>query len=321
MLSFLTLFFFIPLRENCIQSLTMGNIHVIDLHFLEESHAIASFLIETKMGPVLIETGPETTFGHLQKGVEKLGYKIEDIQHVFLTHIHFDHAGAAWKFAKHGAKIYVHPIGLPHLESPERLWNSAAQIYKEDMGRLWGNMEPIPKELLVSTDEGDEFDFDDIKIKVHYTPGHAIHHNVYQLGDIVFSGDVGGVKIGDGPVVPPCPPPDIHIENWKESIKKLRDLQPKALYLTHYSRQEQVEEHLNELEEILDDWAQYVKMFYDNRIEPQKVVPEFLEYTHSQFREKGLTEAEIQVYEYANPSWMSVGGLMRYWKLKEQGRI
>ena len=299
----------------------MTKIHVIDLHFLEEQHAIGSFLIETLQGPVLIETGPETTFSYLKKGIENLGYALEDIKHVFLTHIHFDHAGAAWKFAKHGAKIYVHPIGLPHLENPERLWNSAAQIYKEDMDRLWGNMEPIPNELLVPAADGASFDFGNCQLKVIYTPGHAVHHNAYQLDDVIFTGDVAGVKIANGPVVPPCPPPDINIELWKASLSKLRAAKPAALYLTHFAKQEAPQTLLEELEGMLDDWANYMKVFYDQKIPSEKVVPEFMEYTHSQLREKGLSEAEIQVYEYANPSWMSVNGLLRYWKLKEQGRI
>jgi glyoxylase-like metal-dependent hydrolase (beta-lactamase superfamily II) len=63
-----------------------------------------------------------------------------------LTHIHFDHAGAAWKFAENGAKIYVHPIGIPHLANPEKLWNSAKMIYTDKMEMLWGTMESIPEE-------------------------------------------------------------------------------------------------------------------------------------------------------------------------------
>ena len=75
-------------------------IQIIDLNFLDTKQSIGSFLIPTAKGPVLIESGPETTFSVLKAGIEKAGYKIEDIHAVLLTHIHFDHAGAAWKFAK-----------------------------------------------------------------------------------------------------------------------------------------------------------------------------------------------------------------------------
>jgi len=109
------------------------DIEILDLHFMNESDAIASFLIESTDGLILIETGPESTFETLTKAISDAGYDWKDVKHVLLTHIHFDHAGAAWKFADNGAKIYVHPIGLPHLQNPERLWNSAKRIYEDQM--------------------------------------------------------------------------------------------------------------------------------------------------------------------------------------------
>jgi len=75
--------------------------HIIDLHFLGIPNANASYLLETSAGPVLIESGPHSTFETLKKGINELGYKIKDIQHLFLSHIHFDHAGAAWAFAEY----------------------------------------------------------------------------------------------------------------------------------------------------------------------------------------------------------------------------
>ena len=147
----------------------MEDLHIIDLHFLETEEAIASFLIKTEDGPILIETGPESTFPQLKNSLNKLDYQIEDIKHVFLTHIHFDHAGAAWKFAEAGAKIYVHPIGLPHLASPEKLWNSAAQIYGDDMERLWGSMSPIAEENLIGVTENEIFKIGKLEIDTHYS--------------------------------------------------------------------------------------------------------------------------------------------------------
>ncbi|HUH25309.1 MAG TPA: MBL fold metallo-hydrolase [Flavobacterium sp.] len=296
-------------------------IQVIDLNFQNIKESIGSFLINTSKGPVLIESGPESTYEALAKGIVNAGYKVEDIHAVLLTHIHFDHAGAAWKFAQQGAEIYVHEIGLPHLANPEKLWNSAAQIYGKDMERLWGKMEPIPENQLIAANDGDLIDFGDVQFKVIYTPGHAIHHNAYQLNDLIFTGDVAGCKIENGPVVPPCPPPDINIELWKQSLQKLRDANPKQLYLTHFAKHENPIELLNDLEKELDNWSTFIKPFYDAKTPTEEIIPKFMKFTSDAFKLKGLTEDEIQVYEYANPSWMSVNGLLRYWKLKEQGRI
>lgn len=297
------------------------SIQVIDLNFQNTKESIGSFLIPTQKGPVLIESGPETTFEALSAGIEKAGYKVEDIHAVLLTHIHFDHAGAAWKFAKNGAKIFVHEIGLPHLANPEKLWNSAAQIYGDDMDRLWGKMEPISTDLLIAVNDGDIIDFGDVQFKVIYTPGHAVHHNAYQLNDVIFTGDVAGCKIENGPVVPPCPPPDINLTLWKQSIQKLKDANPSALYLTHFAKQENPIQLLTELESELDNWANFIKPYYDSNTPAEQIVPKFMQFTTNAFKEKGLSDEEIQIYEYANPSWMSVNGLLRYWKLKEQGRI
>lgn len=301
--------------------LKTSDIDILDLNFLDESHVIANYLIPSEDGLILVETGPETTFENLKKAISKTGNSWKDVKHVLLTHIHFDHAGAAWKFAENNAKIYVHPIGLPHLNNPERLWNSAKMIYKDDMERLWGEMKPIDRELLIGVDQDDELNLGGVKVKVHYTAGHAIHHNAYQIDDIVFTGDVAGVRINNGPAVPPCPPPDVHLEDWKKSIEKLRNLDPKELYLAHYGKVENVDEHLNQLEKMLDDWAQWIKPHYDNQKDPKEITPKFVEYTQNQLREMGVNEADVNKYEKGNPSFMSVTGLMRYWKLKEQGRI
>ena len=299
----------------------MNAIEILDLQFLDTEKAIGSFLIPSEDGLILIESGPETTFEHLKSAIENHGYKVEDVKHLLLTHIHFDHAGAAWKFAQLGAKVYVHPIGLPHLENPEKLWNSAKMIYKDDMDRLWGNMEPIDSEQLIPVEDAGVLKIGEHEIKTIYTPGHAVHHNAYKFGNVIFTGDVAGVKIENGPVVPPCPPPDINIELWKTSIQKLKDENPEALYLTHFGRIENPISHLEDLEFILDDWSNWMKPYFESETSPEEITPKFMEYTKKQLAEHGLNDHEILVYEYANPSWMSVAGLLRYWKLKSQGRI
>lgn len=299
----------------------MTKIHTIDLDFLHDSQTVAAFLVESDQGPILVETGPESTWPQLQKGINDLGYQTDDIKHVLLTHIHLDHAGAAWKLAETGALIHVHPVGLPHLESPERLWNSAAQIYGDDMQRLWGQMKPIPRTHLIESLHGQSVPIGDAEFIALHTPGHAVHHISWQLDDVVFTGDVAGVKINNGPVVPPCPPPDIHIENWKASIALLKARKPEKLYLTHFGEISNPSTHLNDLEIMLDDWANWMKPYYENPIDQDEITKRFMAYTGEQLIAKGVDQENIQRYEHANPSWMSVAGLLRYWKLKDQGRI
>lgn len=296
-------------------------VYTIDIRFLGQTHVIANYLIPSEDGLILVETGPETAFENLKVGIADLGFNWKEVKHVLLTHIHFDHAGAAWKFAENGARIYVHPIGLPHLNKPERLWNSAKRIYLDDMDRLWGQMKPINEDLLIAVDDGDVLNIGGKKINVFYTPGHAVHHNAYQLEDIIFTGDVAGIKINKGPVVPPCPPPDINIEAWLNSIDTLKSLNPQKLYLAHYGEVDNPIPHLEHLEKMLADWSEWMKPHYDAGTAPDEIIPEFVQYTQEQLRSFGVSEDDIDRYDKGNPAFMSVTGLLRYWKLKEEGRI
>lgn len=291
-------------------------IHVLDLNFLEIDHAIASFLIETTEGLVLIETGPYSTFPVMEQQLAKHGYRVEDIKCVLLTHIHFDHAGAAWAFAKNGIQIYVHPFGKSHMEDPTKLYNSAKMIYGDEMERLWGAMEKIPDRLLIATDHLEEVVIGDKTFTAIHSPGHAKHHIAWQLNDIIFTGDVAGVKIGGGPVVPPCPPPDINIEDWNQSIEIILERKAQKLMLTHFGEITDIENHFQDLRNILGDWASWIKVKWESGMSAQEITPQFSAYTADQLRAKGVDDHGVAQYEAANPSWMSVAGLIRYWKKK-----
>lgn len=292
-------------------------IHTIDLHF-QTSHAIASYVIDTTAGPVLVETGPHSAYDNLVAGLEAIGYTPGDIQHVFLSHIHFDHAGAAWALAREGATVYVHPRGWKHLLNPERLYNSARMIYGDQMETLWGLMENIPEPQLISVEDGQSFTVGDKTFTAWHTPGHASHHIAWQLEDNVFTGDVGGARINGGPNLPPCPPPDIDIEAWYQSIDRILALKPKRLYLTHFGEATDIEAHFAELRQVLHDWSQWIKPHYEAGKSAEELIPGFQEFASRPLYDAGLNKQEILEYFTANPPWMSVAGLLRYWKKREE---
>ena len=292
-------------------------IHTLDLRFQGIEHAIAAFAVETSVGLVLIETGPHSTFPYLEKGIQSINDQ-HQIGTVLLSHIHLDHAGAAWAMAEKGSTIYMHPFGVKHMVDPSKLMESATRIYGDMMDTLWGQMKNIPEEKIHATSHLEEVAVGDQTFVALHTPGHAKHHIAWELDDIIFCGDVAGVKIGGGPVVAPCPPPDIDIEGWKSSIQLLRERKPSKLLLTHFGTIEKaaIPSHLDELEMILDDWAGWIKTRWEAGEDMAKMTEDFSQYTAQQLIDKGVSSSGLKQYEAANPAWMSVAGLVRYWKNK-----
>ncbi len=236
-----------------------------------------------------------------------------------MTHIHFDHAGAAWRLAQHGARIHVHPFGVDHLADPEVLWKSAKRVFGDDMELLWGEMGPIPRDQIHACADGERLDLGGERFTAWHTLGHAKHHVAWQWGGAVFTGDVAGVALGGGPVQPPCPPPDIDLEAWRHSIRRLRDCRPGTLYLTlyltHYGAVSGVEAHLDVLETTLDEWFGWIEI----RLEesgPADLTAPFERYVAHSFKAAGLSEAAIADYAVANPPFMSVNGIARYFRQK-----
>ena len=294
-------------------------IKVLELNFLDHKQTIAAFLIETSIGPILVETGPHSSWDNLGTALGEHGYKYSDIKHVLITHIHLDHAGAAWAMAEQGADIYMHPLGTAHMIDPSRLLVSATKIYGDQMGYLWGTLKPIPAKNVKAILDGEVLKFGETEIVAHYTPGHAIHHIAWQIRDEIITGDVAGVCINNGPAVPPCPPPDINVEDWITSIRKLNSLDPKALYLTHFGRVDAPKSHLEYLEERLLRWVNYVREKYNEGYSLEELIALFRNTIMDELKAHGIEGEDLKRYDAANPADMSVTGILRY--LKKKGEL
>lgn len=285
----------------------MSTIIPIDLNFLDVPEAVGCFLIKENNQNILIETGPASTIEHLKIGLKRQGLELSAINHVLLTHIHLDHAGAAWILAESGAKIHVHPKGKKHLENPEKLYLSAKRLYGDQMNFLWGDIKPIPEGKIIECEDGKPI----LNFFPIFTPGHATHHVSWQWGENIFTGDVGGVKlIKNGPIIPPCPPPDIDLEAWLISIDKILSKNPKFLWLTHYGKINNPPDHLKELKETLKMLFQLVE---SNMIE-DNLEEKFNELIQSIYSKYSLTKSDIKKYEVSNPSNLSLNGILRYYR-------
>ena len=290
---------------------------IIDLNFLNKEHVIASFLLMGDTSAAIVETGPTTCLESLTSGLKEHGVSHEDVHQVFLTHIHLDHAGASGHLAEllPNATFYVHEVGYPHLVDPSKLIKSATRIYGERMEELWGETRPVPEGRIQILKEGDEVEVADGILTAHDTPGHAYHHLAYLEPDsgALFAGDVAGIRLpGQSYVRPPTPPPEIDIPEWIKSINHIRKIAPVSLCPTHFGTYDDVERHLGELEQRLQDWLLFVEGRMDEGAGREEIATELKDKGDEEMLAEGSDLEESEHYDLAGNYEMLTAGIMRY---------
>lgn len=292
---------------------------VLDLEFLSLPQTIASYLIPGPDGYVMVETGPASTLPNLRRRLAEHNLSTSDIGHVLVTHIHLDHSGAAGWLAQEGAQVYVHEVGAPHLIDPQRLLSSAGLIYGERMDELWGETVPAPAERVTAVNDGDVIDAAGLQFTAINTPGHAWHHHSYKLENIAFTGDAAGIRLTKSGLVDlPAPPPEFKLEVWHKSIDRLLAENFSAIYPTHFDRIEDARAQLETLRALMDESAEFVRLRMVAGEERDAIVADYVAWNHARMRAHGLTDYAIEQYNAANPLYMSVDGIMRYWHKKFQ---
>jgi glyoxylase-like metal-dependent hydrolase (beta-lactamase superfamily II) len=287
----------------------------LDLNFQGRPHAIAAYLIRQGDAVVLIESGPGSTLPALEAGLAREGLSPRNVTHVLLTHIHLDHAGAAGWLARQGAQIFVHPVGAPHMLDPQRLLASAARIYGERMESLWGEFLPVPESQLKVPNDAEEIVIGALKFLPIHTPGHAEHHYSYLFEDVLFSGDVGGVRIPGYPYLRvPMPPPELHIERWHESLARLRREKFAHIAPTHFGMFDDPDWQLNEVEKGLTAASRWLEEVMPSEPSLEELRERFIAWMRTEEEKMGMSAEVAQAYELANPPGMSADGLLRYWK-------
>ena len=273
---------------------------LIDVRHLGRPQVIGAWLV----GDVVIDPGPTSCVETLLEGLGS-----ERPRALLLTHIHLDHAGASGSLVQRWPEleVYVHERGVRHMISPDRLLDSARQLYGEDMDRLWGEMVPVPEQN-IHVLRGGETLFGG-EFEVAYTPGHASHHVSFLHDGTAFVGDVGGVRIaGSHLTIPPSPPPDIDVEKWHASIERITAWKPRRLVMTHFGVGEDVDAQLAELSERLDDWAARAR---------DQDLDAFVASVRDEVAQHVDAETAV-AYEQAAPPEQLYAGLERYWRKRAE---
>lgn len=296
----------------------------IDLRFLGQPQRIASYAIRGPGGRfALVETGPESTLEELKAGLREAGLELGGLQAVLLTHIHLDHAGAAGALAREaGCPVYVHEVGLPHLVDPSRLWRSASRLYGDEMERLWKGVTPVPPERLRPIGQEARIEVAGRRLLARYAPGHASHHVIYLLdGEVLFTGDAAGVRLpGTGFVQPPTPPPDLHLEQWDQSISVMLGLSPKRLALAHFGvYQGDVGAHLEALRQRLRRWGELLRAWVQEGLSEEEATARFVAAVREELAAEGSDPSAPAAYAVVAPADQCALGYLRYWRKFKPG--
>ncbi len=299
----------------------MTKIHTVDLRFYATEQIIASFLAPVEDGFVLFDPGPASCFGNLERGIEELGFRLDQLAGVFPTHVHLDHAGGAGVLSSRtGCPVYCHPKGAAHLADPHaKLLPSAERIYGEMMTPLWGTTVAVEPENVVEVADGEVVSIRGLDVVAWHTPGHAVHHVAWQIGGTVVTGDVAGVRFpGASHVLPPMPPPDIQVDDWRRSIDQLRALEPKQLMLTHYGSFDDPVRHLDELEDRLLRWTEIGDRVLADGGDRDALGSELESLDAVEMEASAVPTEAIERYRRLCPVKESSAGLFRYCSKKLQ---
>lgn len=231
----------------------------------------ASHVILRNGRAAFVDTGTTHSVPNLLTGLLGAGALPDQVDYVFLTHIHLDHAGGAGELMKHlpNAKLVVHPRGAAHMVDPAKLIEGTKAVYGEaEFARLYGEIPGIPAGRVLQAGDGMRLKLGESELELIHTPGHALHHYciVDRDSESVFTGDTFGIsyRIFDtakGPFVFPATTP-VHFDPGQAhaSLDRIMSYRPKAAFLTHYSRVGNLEILAKDMHSELDE---YVRIAHD----------------------------------------------------------
>ncbi len=201
---------------------------------------LSSWLCRWEGKTFLVDPGPLSTIAHLLHELRR--HNVERLDYVLLTHIHIDHAGGTGELLRTypEARVICHPDGVRHMIAPEKLWQGSLKVLGA-VAEAYGEIVPVPEDKI-----GFEEEVGATGLRAFLTPGHAAHHACYLMGDLLFGGEVAGVRceMPEGIYMRPATPPRFILEVALGSLDRMLALRPRRMVFGHYGLVATAMEHL-----------------------------------------------------------------------------
>ena len=135
----------------------LGNLYYVG------ANSVAAYLIVTPEGHVLIDGGFEETVPIIRRGVERLGFRLEDVALLLNSHAHFDHAGGLARLKE----LTGAPLAASALDAPVLEGGGVGDDLLGDEGRF----PPVVVDRRLQ--DGDTVTVGDVTLTAHVTAGHT----------------------------------------------------------------------------------------------------------------------------------------------------
>jgi hypothetical protein len=112
----------------------------------------------------------------------------------------------------------------------------------------------------------------------------------------------------------PSPPPEFNLERWQQTIDRLLTMPVTAIYPTHFGRVDNWQRHLQDLRALLNSNSEFIRIRLEAGLERDEILAQYLEKQRSRAQAAGIPDEQIDRYETVTPQYMSVDGIMRYWR-------
>jgi glyoxylase-like metal-dependent hydrolase (beta-lactamase superfamily II) len=256
----------------------------------------------------IVDTGAAPAAPFILEALAQLGVSREQVDYLFLTHVHLDHAGAAGQLmaALPRARAVLHPRGAPHLVDPSKLIAGSIAVYGERLFReLYGEIVPIAADRVRIVQDGERLRLGRRTFEFIDTPGHARHH--YCAVDLdhrlIFSGDTFGISYREfdtaaGPFgFPTTTPVQFDPGALHASIDRLLSYRPERIALTHYGPVGDIERLAADLHECIDEFVRIARRHADEPDRTKRIAADMFERFSERLDRHGFEGDEARRHE------------------------
>jgi glyoxylase-like metal-dependent hydrolase (beta-lactamase superfamily II) len=271
-------------------------LYLIDTDYVRPGLAAAHLLVDNGHA-AFIDTGPGPAAPRLLAALDEVGLAPEQVDYLFLTHVHLDHAGGAGQMmrALPNARAVLHPRGAPHLVDPAKLIAGSIAVYGETLYRqLYGELLPIPADRVLTTEDGMRLELGRRTFEFIDAPGH--HHCPIDLDRRdVYAGDNFGICYRDldtaaGPfMLPTTTPVQFDPEAMHRTIDRLMAYQPRRIVQTHFGPVTDLERLARDLHASVDELVRIARRFADAPDRTQRIREAMFDYFSARLDEHGYT--------------------------------